>query len=195
VAKAAGGCRLNKKIARQKETRRPREREEDRRKPAPAVEKEVIAEIRTLAETLCDTEGLELVHVEYRREQTGRVMRFYLDKPGGVTLEDCSTVSRELGDALDVHLPHLGPYRLEVSSPGASRPLSQAKDFERFTGREAKIRTTAPIDGRKNFTGVLAGVSEGVLRLDTGQKRVSVPLDGILKAHLVNDTEKSHVDF
>jgi ribosome maturation factor RimP len=174
-----------KGAVRLKGTGRIRARQHGHPPLTPAAERQIIGQIRLLAEGLCDTEGLELVHVEYRREQTGRVMRLYIDKPGGVTLEDCAAVSRELGDVLDAHLPELGPYHLEVSSPGPNRPLSQAKDFERFTGHEARIRTSAPINGQRNFTGVLAGVSGAMLRLATGEQTLELPLEGISKAHLV----------
>jgi ribosome maturation factor RimP len=151
----------------------------------PAVEERIRSQARPLAESLCDSEGLELVQLEYRRERGGRIMRLFVDKPGGVTLEDCAAVSRELGDLLDVHLPDLGPYRLEVSSPGPNRPLAQEADFERFRGQRAKIRTRSPIDGQKNFSGVLEGLSDGKVRMDTGRSTVAIPLDAILKAFLM----------
>ena len=82
---------------------------------------EVIALVNTLAEPLCKNEGMELVHVEYQREAAGWVLRLYIDQPGGVRLEDCSRVSRQLGDLLDVTVENIGPYNLEVSSPGINR--------------------------------------------------------------------------
>ncbi len=152
----------------------------------PAAEGDVLARVTPLAEALCDDEGLELVHVEYHHERGGRTMRLYIDKPGGVTLEDCAAVSRELGDALDVHLPDIGPYHLEVSSPGPNRPLGREQDFERFAGCPAKIRSLRPIDGRKNFSGVLEGVAAGAVRLNTGQSTVVIPLKDISKAFLTD---------
>jgi ribosome maturation factor RimP len=157
--------------------------------PAPATstaDRDVIAQVHPLAEALCDTEGLELVHIEYHRERGGRVMRLYIDKPGGVTLEDCATVNRELGDILDVHLPEIGPYHLEVSSPGLNRPLGRAQDFERFVGCTARIRILRPIDGQKNFSGVLEGVAAGAVRLNTGQATVAIPIEDISKAYLTD---------
>jgi len=162
---------------------------------APADEKRVTAEVRSLAEVLCDSEGIELVHVEFLRDRGGRVLRLFIDKPTGVTLEDCATVSRELGDVLDVHLPDIGRYHLEVSSPGPNRPLSRAEDFERFRGHTAKIRTLYPMDGQRHFSGVLAGISGRAVCLVNGQTTVTIPLEDISKAHLVNHTEKAHVDF
>ena len=166
------------------------DRENRQRLPAqpvtPAVEKRIVAQTWPLAESLCDTEGLELVHLEYLRERGGRIMRLYIDKPGGVTLEDCAALNRELGDILDVHLPDIGRYHLEVSSPGPNRPLAREKDFERFRGYRAKIRTLSPINGQKNFSGVLEGLSAGTVRLNTGQTTVAIAIDAISKAHLMD---------
>ena len=100
---------------------------------------------------MCDAEGLALVHVEYRREAGGRILRIYIDKAGGVQLDDCVAVSRQLGDLLDVYLDEIGLYNLEVSSPGSDRPMVRETDFERFKGCEAKIRTHHLIDGRKKL--------------------------------------------
>jgi len=150
----------------------------------PAEEEFVLSQARPLAESLCQADGLELVQLQYHRERGGRILRLYIDKPGGVTLEDCASVSRELGDLLDVHLPDLGPYHLEVSSPGPNRPLACAEDFERFRGRRARIRTRSAIDGQKNFSGVLEGLSGRSVRMNTGQTTVAIPIDAISKASL-----------
>jgi ribosome maturation factor RimP len=152
----------------------------------PAVEKRIVAQAWPLAESLCDTEGLELVHVEYLRERGGRILRLYIDKPGGVTLDDCAALSRELGDVLDVHLPEIGRYHLEVSSPGPNRPLAREQDFERFRGYRAKIRTLSPINGQKNFSGVLEGLSAGSVWLNTGRTTVAIAINAISKAHLMD---------
>jgi ribosome maturation factor RimP len=82
-----------------------------------------------------------------------------------------------------------------VSSPGPKRPLSRAEDFERFRGHAAKIRTICPMNGQRHFSGVLAGISGGAVCLANGQTTVAIPLEDISKAHLVNYTEKAHVDF
>jgi ribosome maturation factor RimP len=151
----------------------------------PVAEERIRAQVWPMAESLCDAEGLELVQVEYRRERGGRIMRLFIDKPGGVTLEDCAAISRELGDLLDVHLPDLGPYHLEVSSPGPRRPLAREADFERFRGQRAGIRTLSPIDGQKNFSGVLEGVAEGRVRITIGPRTAAIPLEAISKAFLM----------
>jgi ribosome maturation factor RimP len=152
---------------------------------APVAEELVLARARPLAEALCSAEGLELVLMQYRRERGGRILRLFIDKPEGVTLEDCASVSRELGDLLDVHLPELGPYHLEVSSPGPNRPLARAEDFERFRGQRAKIRTRSSINGQKNFSGVLEGLSGRTVRINTGQSMIAIPIGTISNAYLM----------
>jgi ribosome maturation factor RimP len=157
--------------------------------PSPAVasvtEEQVLAQARPLADALCSAEGLELVQVQYRRERGGRILRVFIDKAGGVTLEDCAAVSRELGDLLDVHLPDLGPYHLEVSSPGPNRPLAREEDFERFRGQRARIRTRCAINGQKNFSGVLEGLLGRAVQVNTGRMKVAIPIDTISKAYLM----------
>jgi ribosome maturation factor RimP len=152
----------------------------------PSVEAHVVSVARPLAESLCDDMGLELVQLEYLRDRGGRIMRLYIDKPGGVTLEDCAAISRELGDVLDVQLPELGTYHLEVSSPGPNRPLARPADFDRFRGRRAKIRTRAPIDGQKNFNGTIEGLSDGAVRLNLGRATIAIAIDAISKAFLTD---------
>jgi ribosome maturation factor RimP len=149
-------------------------------------EKKIIAQIWDLIEVLCATEGLELVHIEFHREPGGRILRFYIDGPDGVTLDDCINISRQGGDLLDVYLESIGPYRLEVSSPGPNRPLSKRPDYERFIGRQTKIRTTQPIEGQKNFKGVLSGTSAKTVKLAVEGTIVSIPFSKIARAHLAD---------
>ncbi len=146
----------------------------------------IIAQIRDLIEALCATEGLELVHLEYQREPGGRILRFYIDSPDGVTVDDCINISRQGGDLLDVYLENIGPYRLEVSSPGPNRPLSKRLDYERFIGRQAKIRTRQPIEGQKNFKGVLLDISAEIVKLAVEGTIVSIPFSKIARAQLAD---------
>jgi ribosome maturation factor RimP len=146
----------------------------------------MIARVWRLAEPLCRGESMELVHVEFQREPGGRILRIYLDKPGGVTLADCVDISRQLGDILDVGLETELSYRLEVSSPGVQRPLGKLGDFERFRGRQARIRILQPIDGRRNFTGTLEGIDGQVVLLKVDQRTMRIALADIAKAHLIN---------
>ena len=97
----------------------------------------------------------ELVDVEYVKEGGTRYLRAYIDKPGGITVDDCEVVNRELGDLLDKEDFIEDSYVLEVSSPGLDRPLRKDKDFERSIGKEVEIRTYRKIDGGKEFCGIL----------------------------------------
>jgi len=146
----------------------------------------VVDSVTRLAEPLCQSEGLELVHVEYQREPGGVTLRIYLDKLGGVTLDDCVDISRQLEDLLDVHASDLPPYRLEVSSPGVDRPVGKFEDYQRFAGQQARIRLVAPVDGRKNFTGVLDGIVEGKIQLKMDDGVVRLDFSDILRARLIN---------
>jgi ribosome maturation factor RimP len=160
----------------------------DNREQQSALKKEqhIIGRVERLAEPLCASEGLELVHVEYQREPGGRILRLYIDRTGGVSLDDCVNVSRQLNDLLDVYLEDIGPYNLEVSSPGPERPLSKLQDYERFKGCKAKIKTWQPIDDRKNFTGVILGVAAEQIQLSSNEKTVTIPFGDISKARLVD---------
>lgn len=156
-------------------------------RPSPQQrERQIVEEVRSLAEGLCRDEALELVFIEFHREPQGRVLRLYIDKQGGVTLDDCALVSRQLGDVLDATLEDIGPYRLEISSPGANRPLGRPEDYERFKGEKVHIKTRRPIDGRKNYKGLLGGIDRGrvVVRCDNEEIRIS--LEEISTARLVN---------
>ena len=97
---------------------------------------------------------LELVDVEYVKESTGWILRVFLDKPGGIDLDDCQAVSAVLDKKLDQEDPIPGAYSLEVSSPGLERPLKKRADYERFAGRLVQIRTYSGVHGRKRFEGI-----------------------------------------
>ena len=128
------------------------------------TEKEkIIAQVKDLIEPLCEAEGMELVHIECQREAGGKILRLYIDRPGGVTLDDCGHISRQSSDLLDVYLENAGPYSLEVSSPGPNRPLGKKLDFERFKGNRVNIKTAQPIDGKQKFKGVLMSISEEIV--------------------------------
>jgi ribosome maturation factor RimP len=150
----------------------------------------VIDRIKEIALPLLDSLGMELVELEYRKEGHGMVLRLYIDKPGGIMLDDCAAVSRELSELLDVEEVIDGNYNLEVSSPGLNRPLTKPADYERYAGRLVKIRTFEMLaddagNRRKTFLGELVGLADGIvsLKLVEGQS-AAVPLDKIAKAHL-----------
>jgi len=157
----------------------------------PNFSEKFIARVNKLALPLCEAEGIELVHVEYQREAGGRKLRLYIDKPGGITLSDCAYINRQFGDILDITLESNESYSLEVSSPGPERPLGSKIDFERFQGEAVKIKTNKPIDGQKNFKGVLLGISEEVVKLLINEKTVVIPFHEIDRARLVNNAKRA----
>ena len=152
------------------------------------------ASLEQLIDPICRAHGVELVDVRYLREPGGAVIRVIIDRDqpevemgSGVSLEDCTGVSRDVSTALDVHddiLPS-GGYRLEVSSPGLERPLVKLSDFERFSGREVKVRTRTPIGKQRRFHGLLLGVEGTNIELNQDGQVLSIPHEDIAKANLV----------
>jgi len=127
---------------------------------------------------------IELVEVRYIPGKGSGILRILIDKPGGVTLADCEEVSHTVSDALDVADPISGHYNLEVSSPGINRPLTKKDDFERFAGQKLYIETKMPIDGRRRFKGVLKGLSDSVVKIETEKAVIDIPVELISKARL-----------
>ena len=180
-------CRVGDRRLKPKRKDKKRKRYGDKGKQTPPIDSEqLLSRVWALAEPLCEYEGLELVHVECQRESRGRILRLYIDRLPGVSLEDCTHISRQFGDLLDIELEDIGPYSLEVSSPGLDRPLSREKDFERFKGEAITLKTTRPIDGKKNFKGILAGISLGVVKLMIEERIVAIPYPDISTARLIN---------
>jgi ribosome maturation factor RimP len=161
-----------------------KESESRNRHPGRVSEQNIIGQVWALAEPLCESESLELIQVEYQRESAGRVLRLYIDKPGGIRLDDCVAVSRQLGDILDVNLDDAGPYNLEVTSPGPERPLAKIKDFDRFKNNRAKIKTRCMLNGQKNFKGVILGVTGDQVKLQIDEQTITIPYADISKARL-----------
>jgi ribosome maturation factor RimP len=145
-----------------------------------------------LAEPIAASEGMELIHVECLKMHSRWVFRLFLDKEGGISLDDCTLISNQLGDILDVHDLSRGPYTLEVSSPGLDRPISRDQDFIKFKGAKIKIKTLVKIDGAKNFQGILKDYVEEngrkIVRIDVAGKICNIPKKEIAKANLVDDT-------
>jgi ribosome maturation factor RimP len=154
-----------------------------------------LSELESLIAPVCRAHGVELVCLQYAPEEGGPVLRVMIELPNaetlskgvGVTLADCTNVSRALSPVLDEHESLIeGTYRLEVSSAGVERPLVKALDFERYTGREVHLSTKQPIEQRKNFTGFLLGMRDDQVCLRVEQEReLTIPLRDIAKAHLV----------
>jgi ribosome maturation factor RimP len=126
--------------------------------------------------------GLGYELVDFERSGRG-MMRVFIDKPDGISVDDCQTVSNQLTRLFLVE--NVDYDRLEVSSPGLDRPLKKEADFVRFAGQKAQIKLRMPVSGRKNFTGVIGTVSDGSLQLDVDGSAVSIELSNLDKARLV----------
>ena len=126
--------------------------------------------------------GYELVDAQVSNR--GRLLRIFIDKPGGITVDDCAAVSRHLSRVFEVE--GMDYDRMEVSSPGLDRPLTKRADFERFSGSKAEIRMRAPDEiGRRRFVGVLHGVQDGSVAMEVDGRRIDLSLDGVERARLV----------
>lgn len=126
--------------------------------------------------------GYELVDLEISNR--GRLLRIFIDKPGGVTVDDCVLVSNQVSRLLAVELD-FDYDNLEVSSPGLDRPLKKEADFQRFSGEKVQLKLRVPLNGRKNFVGVLRGAESGVLSLDMDGTLLAIALANLDKARLV----------
>jgi len=154
------------------------------------VQLTIVDKVESLALPLITSLGLELVEIEYKPEGRQMVLRIFIDKEGGVMLDDCAAVSKELSALLDVEDVISGKFSLEVSSPGLNRPLKTRADYDRYTGKLIKIKTFVPTADeagnlRKTFLGKLVGV-EGdlvLLKLQEGQS-ATIPFSAIAKANL-----------
>jgi len=144
---------------------------------------EIIRRTWTTLEPHLTEQGYELIEVEFRQEGPW-ILRLFIDKEGGVTLDDCVAVSQLLGPVLDAedHIPE--HYNLEVSSPGIDRPLRKLSDFERFTGERVRLRTITALHGRRNFKGVLQGIRDGMLVLDCDGASYEVHPENLDRANL-----------
>jgi len=158
-----------------------------------------LEKVREIVERVAQSSGLEVVDVELHGGGKARMLRIFLDKPNGVTHEDCANFSREIGTIFDVEdaMPG-GSYLLEVSSPGLDRKLSKPGDYQRFTGSLVKLMTRDPVNGNRHFEGRLKAFHDGRLSLElTGRKKskkhqavesgteVEIDLANVEKANLV----------
>jgi ribosome maturation factor RimP len=134
---------------------------------------------------------VELVHVDVLGAERSPTVRVFIDKEGGVTHEDCATVSRQIGASLDAEDFISSAYILEVSSPGLERELYSLQDFEKFAGKLAKVKTYKPIDGQRNFRGRIKTVeADNIVFDDKTGGEVRFPFDAVAKANLEIDIEE-----
>ncbi|HAM35932.1 MAG TPA: ribosome maturation factor RimP [Elusimicrobia bacterium] len=140
--------------------------------------------IEELVAPLLTQEAAELVDLEFFRESGRQILRFYLDKEGGITLDDCEHLSNRIGALLDEADAVQGSYVLEVSSPGLDRIIKKEKDFIRFAGKAVQVRLKVAENGRRNFKGLLRGWREGKVLLQCEGKDFEFPLDLVDEARL-----------
>jgi ribosome maturation factor RimP len=143
--------------------------------------------IREIAGRVTASRGFELVEVEVKRGTDGQIVRLFVDKEGGIGLEELQTVSEEVSAILDVEDPLPFTYTLEVSSPGLDRALHTEADYRRFVGRLAKVSSYDVVDGRRHWTGRIVSVEEGAVTLRLEKERDAVariPVDKIAHARL-----------
>jgi ribosome maturation factor RimP len=155
-----------------------------------------VEQLWQLAEPHIAGAGLELVELDFNREAEGWVLRVYIDQPWseaeptsseGISFSECERVSRDLSAALDVADAITHAYRLEVSSPGIERPLRRLRDFQRFAGRDVKVRTVDMVDGRRNFSGTIRGAQGDAVEVECDGRLYQIPVSAIARAHLVPD--------
>lgn len=146
---------------------------------------ELLSRVEQLIQPYLAAQGVELVDLEFTQPRRGRAtLRLFVDRPGGITLEEITRVSRVLSDLLDVHDPISVSYNLEVSSPGLTRELKKPRDFERYAGRLVRITTRRPWRGRQVHRGRLQGLEGNQVRVEAEQGLVQIPLEEIAKARL-----------
>lgn len=146
---------------------------------------EIVKQVEDLLQPILEAQGVELVELQLLRPRRGRsTLRIFLDREGGITLEEISRISRVLGELLDVHDVIPESYHLEVSSPGLTRPLKKPADYQRYVGRVVRITTRAPWDGRQVHRGVLQGLKDDQVSLQEGDKLYHIPLKEIARARL-----------
>ena len=138
-------------------------------------------DLNGLLETTLAGMGYELVGVE--RPSRGGLLRLYIDKPGGINVDDCAAVSHHVSRLLAVE--NVSYDRLEVSSPGLDRLLKNERDFARFAGQKARIKMRLPVDGQRNFVGIVREAGAGSLQLEVDGKLVSLEIGNVETARLV----------
>jgi ribosome maturation factor RimP len=156
------------------------------------MSKQIVTEkIREIAARIAGENNLELVQAQVVGTSKNLTIRVFIDKTGGVTHEDCATVSRQMGQILDAEDVFPLSYLLEVSSPGLERELYSLEDFKKFTGKLAKVKTTAAIDGQKNFRGrIINTEGDEIVFDDKTNGTVRFSFDAVAKANLEIDLEE-----
>ncbi|ENH96551.1 hypothetical protein J416_10296 [Gracilibacillus halophilus YIM-C55.5] len=151
----------------------------------------IVKQTEELVTPILDEMNLELVDITYEKEGPNWFLRIYIDKEGGVDIEECGQVSEKLSEKLDEVDPVSNAYFLEVSSPGVERPLKKRKDYQEHIGKNIFVKLYEPIDGEKEYTGELTNFQNDTVtityRIKTRQHQVEIPFQKIAKAHLAVD--------
>ncbi|MDP5273479.1 ribosome maturation factor RimP [Chengkuizengella axinellae] len=140
--------------------------------------------VQDMIQSFIEAEGYELVDIEYVKEGENKYLRIYVDKDGGIDIDDCGRISEYISQKLDETDPISEAYILEVSSPGAERPLKKVKDFENAVDKNVFITTYEPIDGLKEFEGILTTFQNEVLEIKVVKKTYQIPLNKVASARL-----------
>ncbi|MCZ8512329.1 ribosome maturation factor RimP [Paenibacillus filicis] len=140
--------------------------------------------VEELVQSFLNENGFELVDVEYVKEGGNWFLRVYVDKESGIDIDDCGRISEYLSAKLDEKDPIEGAYFLEVSSPGAERPLKKTQDYHKAVGEHVFVTTYEPIDGLKEFEGTLHSFDEETVVIEMGKKKISIPFGKVASARL-----------
>jgi ribosome maturation factor RimP len=150
----------------------------------------ITKQVSDLIEPILDELGYELVDVEYLTDFGRWVLRIYIDKDGGINVDDCARVSGELGDLIDIKNIIENEYVLEVSSPGLNRPLKKEADFIRVIGKKVKVKTGIPVNGQRNFMGCLKDFKEHTLFIESEGELINLAWADMEKANLVYEFDE-----
>jgi ribosome maturation factor RimP len=150
-----------------------------------------VVQITTLLTPAVQAMGYELLGCEYLARGAASILRVYIDSPQGITLEDCEKVSRQVSALLDVENPIPNEYHLEVSSPGIDRPLFTLAQYQRYVGQAVKIRLNVPMNGQRNFSGIIQEVTEKSVLIADAENVFTLPFNHIQKGHLTSKTQEA----
>lgn len=143
--------------------------------------------LRDRLASIVNAMGYEFVGMEMQRQGRNSLLRIYIDKEDGITVEDCSKVSRQVSAMLDVEDPIKGEYTLEISSPGLDRPLFEIAQYQKFIGSRVKLRLQAPLNGRRKLAGDLIRVEAMNIHILVDAVEIVVPFSSIEKANVIAD--------
>ncbi len=144
-------------------------------------------EIEVMLRPLIADLGYELWGCEYVPQKKHSLLRIYIDKEDGITIDDCERVSKQISAFLDVEDPIPGNYSLEVSSPGIPRPLFYKDQYRRYLGQNIQVKLFKPVNGSRKLTGTIVNVDEDVLMLKVGEEPLEIPFPHIVKANLISE--------